>query len=297
MGGGRQLELDEVSLRPGLLSSYVEPERAAVIRGATTGWRAIEQWSPKYIAELAPRMKVPVKHFGPGNGVRVNEWNLIDYANYVVETDRCPRRDDRETPLHYCHDVPLFHMIQGLVEDVQPFPVDLLTKWYRPHWWWYAQFFIGPRGSVTPLHFDTLLTHNIFFQVRGRKLFTLIAPDEARYCGVRDWRWFDFDPERPSRARNRGYSVVNPIQVTLHPGDALYMPPGTLHHVRSLDSTISFNIDFHTKRSARRGIAAVMHGMPPKNLYYNCISAAGIFFGIPDRILFKFYKSYLSYVS
>ncbi|MCX7899776.1 MAG: cupin-like domain-containing protein, partial [Methylocystis sp.] len=77
----------------------------------------------------------------------------------------------------------------------------------------------------------------------------------------------------------------------------LYMPPGTLHHVRSLEASLSFNVDWHTKRSALHGIAAALRGMPLKNVYYNALVAFGLYTGTPVRRVFPYYKSYLSYVS
>lgn len=63
----------------------------------------------------------------------------------------------------YCHDLPLFSLIPSLIEDAQPFPLDYLPKWYWHKWWRYCQFFLGCSNSITPLHFDCLLTNNIFF--------------------------------------------------------------------------------------------------------------------------------------
>jgi hypothetical protein len=44
-------------------------------------------------------------------------------------------------------------------------------------------------------------------------------------------------------------------------------------------------------------LGAITKGMPVKNLYYNLLLTMGLVFKLPPQIIFKFYKSYLNYVS
>jgi len=273
---------------------YVRRERPVVISGVTRDWPALQEWGPEYFGRKAPGLKIQIKEYGHG-GVRVSAWTMRDYADFLVRQREAGRSDDDVLP--YCHDIPLFSLIASLPEDVSPFPTEYLPRWYRDKWWRYVQFFMGPSNSLTPLHFDTLLTHNLFIQVTGRKRFTILAPEDAKYCAVRGWRWFDVDPERPDFERHPQYRRASPAEVIVDPGDILYLPPGTLHHVRSLETAISFNIDFHTRRSAVRGLLAAGRGMPMRNLYYNSLCAAGLVLNVPADLLFRFYKPYLSYIS
>jgi hypothetical protein len=80
-------------------------------------------------------------------------------------------------------------------------------------------------------------------------------------------------------------------------GDILYMPPGILHHVRSLEPSISFNIDFHTRSSVLRALAQCYNGMPAKSVYYNAVAALAVVGKIPERFTFPLYRPYLSYIS
>jgi hypothetical protein len=87
---------------------------------------------------------------------------------------------------------------------------------------------MGPRGTVTPLHTDP--HHNIFVQVAGRKYFQLFAPGEtprmyAHASGLTtnsslvDAATPDYD-QFPLFRNARG------LHFTVGPGDALYIPPG-----------------------------------------------------------------------
>jgi hypothetical protein len=184
-----------------------------------------------------------------------------------------------------------------LIPDIQPFPLHLFPKWYWPRWHDYIQFFMGSTGSLTPLHFDTLLTNNLFFQVVGRKTFILIPDVQKQYCYIEGWRWAKFDPSRPDFDKYPLAAATTPVEVVLEPGDTLYIPPGTLHQVHGLSFSISFNIDWHTARSACTGMMTVLRGAPMKNGYYNLLSFVGLGLKVPARCVFPYYKSYLNYVS
>ena len=274
---------------------YVARGLPVLISGKTTGWPALDKWSPEYFGKRAADLPIVIKEYGREGNIKAAKWRMSDYVSFLIEHGANVEVDAETVP--YCHDIPIFGMIPGLFEDATPFPLDYLSPWYRDRWWRYVQFFMGPANSVTPLHFDTLLTHNLFVQVVGRKRFTIVAPEDAKHCGRRGWRWFDVNPEQPDLKRFPEYKNARPVEVLVSPGDMLYLPPHTLHHVRSLDVSISFNIDFHTTSSALKGVVAALRGMPAKSVYYNLLSTMGVVFRLPPDLIFPLYKSYLSYVS
>lgn len=292
----------EVERREGLTAEEFRRRyrgrRSVVVSGLTQEWRAVTEWSGGYFAELAGDLRVKVK---PGY-IPQGEVDFLTLGRYaeIVEGYEAILASGGEKPAQppaYLHDIPMLAMVPRLVDDVQPFPVDWLPRWYRSRWWRFAQFFYGPTHSLTPLHFDTLGTHNLFFQVKGTKRFIVISSEERRRCYMYGWRWSEVDPEAPDFHRHPAFSEVTPREALVGPGDVLYMPPGTLHHVRSLDESISFNIDWHTRGSAYAGMAGVTRGMPWKNFYYNAIVAFGLTTGISSRALYPLYRSYLDYIS
>ncbi|PDQ22573.1 hypothetical protein CN311_03050 [Mesorhizobium sanjuanii] len=129
----------------------------------------------------------------------------------------------------YFHDIPLLGLVENLAEDCQPFPANFLDPSYRSHWWRYSQFFMGPAGTVTPLHFDTLLSHNLFFQIYGDKQFTILPPSQAKCCGPAVARGLMWIPSNRTMCAFPQYEQATPVVVTVCAGDILYMPPGTLH--------------------------------------------------------------------
>ena len=266
-----------------------------MIQGLAAEWQALD-WTPERFRGPRYATPLPIKRGDVAEGLR-DSISLADYAESLETYEARVHAGEQPDCPGYMHDVPLFHIFPSLKEDVHPFPLHLLPRWYWESWPAYAQYFLGPSASVTPLHFDTLLTHNLFFHLAGRKRFIIIPADQHALCYPNGWRWAQFDPSEPDYDAFPRAAGTTPMSVILEPGDALYLPPGTLHHVTNLSLSMSFNIDWHTAHSALRGIASIGRGAPLTNGYYNLLCFLGVGLGVPAKLLFPFYRSYLSYVS
>jgi hypothetical protein len=286
-------------------AEYVEKSRPVLIPGALNDCRAPSRWTPAHLRSVSGQRIVKLKEGLTDSGVtgmRTVDVRLKDYLDSLEEFEAELRKGEGtdspagERPA-YLHDVPLVSLLPDAADDLRGFPAEYFPRWYRRDRWQFAQFFLGPTHSLTPLHFDCLLTHNLFFQVAGRKRFILLPHDQLPYCYRYRWRWCGVDAENPDYARHPLYRQAQPLECIVAPGDVLYMPPGMLHHVRSLDCAISFNIDWHTPDSALKGVLALARGMPLKNVCYNAVIAFGLCTGVPARRLLPWYRSYLNYVS
>ena len=125
-----------------------------------------------------------------------------------------------------------------------------------------VNMWMGPRGSVSPLHYDPL--DNLLMQFGGRKRALLFPATEAdptaELAGRKDQRvgWYyagpkdggggqyntsAVDAENPDLDKFPLFSEAPPaIECILAPGDTLFIPGKWWHHVRSLDSSVSANI-------------------------------------------------------
>ena len=279
-----------------------------VMRGALARLPAVSRWSMEHFAALAPEALVRVKN-GAVDAGRTTTMRLADYTDAVLRWEArvgAGRAGDGATPGSpdngpgrppYLHDLPLLSIVPQLREDIAGFPVELLPRFYRDRWWEFTQFFVGPSGAVTPLHFDSLLTHNLFAQVKGEKRFVMVDARDRGRCHLHGWRWSPVDPEAPDLVRYPLFREVSVRTCVLGAGDLLYMPPGMLHKVVSQTPSMSFNIDWHDWRSALRGVAAVRHGMPATNLRYNLLFTLGVVGRVPARLLLPALRSYFSYIS
>ena len=105
------------------------------------------------------------------------------------------------------------------------------------------RFWVGPAGTVTPLHCD--YDDNIFAQVWGRKRIFLSPPhhDVFLYPSEANAILFGspFDPEAPDFARFPLARQATMIECLVEPGDMLYVPAGWYHQVRALTFSLSSN--------------------------------------------------------
>jgi hypothetical protein len=105
------------------------------------------------------------------------------------------------------------------------------------------RFWVGPAGTVTPLHCD--YDDNIFAQVWGRKRIFLSPPhhDEFLYPSEANAILFGspFDPEAPDFQRFPLARQATMIECLVEPGDMLYVPAGWYHQVRALTFSLSSN--------------------------------------------------------
>jgi hypothetical protein len=105
------------------------------------------------------------------------------------------------------------------------------------------RFWIGPAGTVTPLHCD--FDDNIFAQIWGSKRIFLAPPHHDEFIYPREANPIlfgsPFDPEAPDFERYPLARQASMIEVIVHPGDMLYVPAGWYHQVRALTFSLSSN--------------------------------------------------------
>lgn len=276
-------------------NNYVDKGKAVVIKGKASQWKALE-WDSSYFKSKETGVELAIKTGNIQDGQR-KKVLLSDYIELLEKYEEDLINNKNPKKPGYLHDVPFFYLFPQYIKDVEPFPKELFPKFYWPEWQNYIQFFMGSTGSLTPLHFDTLLTNNLFFQVVGEKKFILIDVSGKEDCYIEGWRWAKFDPSNPDYEKFPNAKDLNIMEVVIGPGDILYMPSGMLHQVHGLSRSISFNIDWHTPKTAKSGVRTLWKGAPLKNVYYNTILYLAFMFKIPAKRVFPFYKSYLNYVS
>jgi hypothetical protein len=110
--------------------------------------------------------------------------------------------------------------------------------------WLSRKLWLSPAGTVTMLHRDA--ADNVHVQLIGAKRFTLIDPKESArlypnslFASVPNGCQADLDA--PDFARYPRFRDVQTAQAELTPGDCVYIPRGTWHHVRTIADSLSAN--------------------------------------------------------
>jgi hypothetical protein len=105
------------------------------------------------------------------------------------------------------------------------------------------RFWLGPTGTVTPLHCD--YDDNIFAQLWGTKRIYLSPPHHDEFLYPREANAIlfgsPFNPEAPDFEKFPLARHATMIECLVQPGELLYVPAGWYHHVRALTFSLSCN--------------------------------------------------------
>ncbi|KAI8111435.1 hypothetical protein M9435_003936 [Picochlorum sp. BPE23] len=209
---------------------YMSREKPVVISHMGVDWPAYTRWNSRaYWRSIAMYRTVPVE---VGKDYMAPEWTqtLMSFSKFLNHmTDR--DRDD----LVYLAQHQLLEQIPELKQDIiipdychATGDVVSINAW------------IGPAGTVTPIHSDP--HHNVFCQIVGYKYLRLYAPEYAS----------DLQLDTDGLTHNTSTIDIekddNPlthvpcVECTLAPGDALFIPRGFFHYVKSLTPSASVSI-------------------------------------------------------
>jgi hypothetical protein len=165
-----------------------------------------------------------------------------DYINTAFAADRAMQD---MTMLEY------LDLVAAGAGDLPPYLGNLELRELNSLCYWPAyfskmgppRFWLGPAGTVTPLHCD--YDDNIFAQIWGTKRIFLAPPhhDEFLYPNEANAILFGspFDPEAPDFDKFPMARQATTIECIVGPGDMLYVPAGWYHQVRALTFSLSAN--------------------------------------------------------
>jgi hypothetical protein len=211
-----------------------------VLTGLTQDWPALTTWSFDFFDLRYGQESVLVTdHLGSKNIQKVQLSAYLDYVRNPSGAFLAGKRSDAPwySP-YWCpfadHPELLADFdLSEAVENWMPAPEavaarpgsseEIMARWALRGFMW---LFIGPSGTFTPRHLDTLNTHAWNCQITGRKRFDI-------------WR-----PRAPDDGTPADLSVV------LEPGETLIIPTGWGHSVTALEPSISLTGNFFNATNA-----------------------------------------------
>jgi hypothetical protein len=213
---------------------HVAPRRPAVLAGLVADWPAVRRWNPGFLKDTYRATSITTARVAAGVVVMDPRRGLVHEPEQLHTFIAALQGGASD---RYAMS-PLSELPAELRADVPP-PNYLRARAVQN-----AKMWIGPAGIVSSMHRD--LADNLHAQVYGRKRFILVAPRQNA-C-VYPNSFFDSVPngcrvdiEHPDYARFPRLREVEMFIAELGPGDAIYIPRGWWHHVRTLDLSISVN--------------------------------------------------------
>jgi hypothetical protein len=229
---GRDLPAISAVPRVGVLDAAAFRARAAIgLPFLTTG--LVERWP---LSELTPQTlrerfgDLPVR-------ARVG-----DYINTAFAPDRAMQD---MSMLEY------LDLVATGTQALPPYLGNLELRQLNAMCYWPAyfdkmgppRFWLGPAGTVTPLHCD--YDDNIFAQIWGSKRIFLSPPhhDEFLYTSEANTILFGspVNPEAPDFEKYPLARQASMTECVVNPGEMLYVPAGWYHQVRALTFSLSAN--------------------------------------------------------
>ena len=236
---GRYASVTSASDLQGFLSSMDKGE-PCVVRNGCGFWKSCTTWSKVEFWSRFRGRFVPVEL---GTYLSDNfQQKLVDFADFMEYVSNLEEYQELPDKL-YLAQYDLFSRFPTLDEYVQPLP-DFAHLMGSPV---SRSVFIGPKGTVSPLHTDPY--DNLLCQIVGTKYVVLFAPSESTYIyGTaehassittklpNDLTLMDqsmLDERFPMFRRSSGF------ELHIFPGDCLYIPRGWFHFVKSNSPAIS----------------------------------------------------------
>jgi hypothetical protein len=210
------------------LDRFYSRGRPVILTGAMASWNAMTRWTPAALAAMAGEIEV-VCHSADRRRAGVpNDARRLPFARFL---EIASRPGERDAPYlladEHMHNPAL---AKRLAMDHGALDALLDTGAAQAH----GTLWIGPSRVLTPLHHD--LVNSLVAQVAGRNRFKIVAAGEVAKLHNHLHVLSEIeDLEAPgiAAARFPGLANVQIHDVTLAPGEILYLPLAWWYQVRS----------------------------------------------------------------
>ncbi|MGZ3901014.1 MAG: cupin-like domain-containing protein, partial [Bacteroidia bacterium] len=123
----------------------------------------------------------------------------------------------------------LFNGFKHCKELKKDFPCPKIFKGLLDH---IGFMFFGGTSTTVRVHYDIDMSNVLHTQFSGRKRIILISPEYSDFLYKTPFNTFSIaDLEKPDYETFPALHYVRGYDVTLEPGDTLYMPEGYWHHM------------------------------------------------------------------
>lgn len=221
------------------IKHYYSKHKPVVLKKGIDHWPALKKWNPQYFADTLGDAEIQVQFdrendalFERNSEKHRKSMRMAEFVDMI--------ENGGESNNYYM----TANNTQKNVEAIKPAFEDLgdFGEGYRllnndPAFNTY--FWMGPKGTFTPLHHD--LTNNMLVQIYGNKKVTLIPAWQVPwlYNDVHVFSKVDFP--NVDLSKHPMMEHVTPVELTIEPGDALFIPIGWWHCVDGLDKSISIS--------------------------------------------------------
>jgi hypothetical protein len=223
--------------RDEFIERYVRGCRPVVLTDLARDWPAMQRWSFTEFKRRYGALTVQVQSGRDSDAdYEVNKVRLRRDTNFAAFLDRIASSGStNDEYLTASNELLRRTEFAGLLAEVGPLP-DFCDSAALPR---SASLWIGPAGTRTPLHHDTLML--LHTQVVGRKRWRFVSPlsSPRLYNDFDVYSPVDFEALDLGRFPDAARAKV--LDVVVEPGETIFLPLAWWHQVSSLDKCISLS--------------------------------------------------------
>jgi hypothetical protein len=218
------------------LERFYATNRPVILTGEMAGWPALQRWTPEYLAKTVGDR--PIEYQG-GRAANPRFEEEKDVHRRTAPFDAFmaliaePGNDAYITAYNSERNAAALSVLSKDLGRLDKF----LTREIGPA---AGMMWIGPAGTNTSLHHD--LTNNLIAQVIGRKRLKIVPAAEAGRLYNQRHVFSDIpDLDDPALdlARYPRLAGARIHDVTLAPGEIIFIPVGWWHQVKALDFSVT----------------------------------------------------------
>lgn len=213
--------------------SHVRKNLPVIIHGLISDWPAYRKWNIEYLKSTIGDRDINVEC---GRLLSEGFYTKKMKADRFFESINNTKQDS--TNSYYYFAQQRLDQFPELMCDINE--IELYSSRSKA----FDMIWIGPKGTITPLHFDR--GNNLLAQVIGRKRVTLFPPENSVYLYARDENdsysnFSNIDLMSPDYNKYPHFRYAQPIECEIKSNDTLYIPKGWWHFVESEETSISLN--------------------------------------------------------
>jgi hypothetical protein len=223
--------------REEFMERYVRGCRPVVLTDLARDWPALQRWSFPEFKRRYGELTVQVQSGRDSDAdFEINKVRHRRDTNFAAFVDRILTSDTtNDEYLTASNELLRRPEFAGLLDEVGPLPDYCDATGLRES----AFLWVGPAGTRTPLHHDTVMLFHT--QVVGRKRWRFVSP----LSGPNLYNDFDVyspvDFEALDLQRFPDAAKVKVLDVVVEPGETVFLPLAWWHQVSSLDRCISLS--------------------------------------------------------
>jgi hypothetical protein len=211
---------------------YFKPLHPLVIKDLAKSWPASKKWTPDFFKNQHGNKLVKV----------YDDSFVVAGKHYMGKLKTIPLSEYISTIMSTSKNLRMFlynikSEIPELVDDIIfPTLIDSLSRNF-------IFMFFGCKGSVTQMHFDIDMSHVFHTAMYGKKTVYLFPYEQGKNLHRHPFTCRSYvDVEHPDFERFPGLKYLKGFQVTLEPGETLYIPCGYWHHIVYNESGYSVSL-------------------------------------------------------